>query len=160
MKIGVISDTHIPVNCESIPDKIRECFSHVDMIIHAGDLTELCVLDELAQITPKVEAVRGNMDSQHAQRKLPQKKIIKAGKFKIGLIHGWGPSKNLSNRMADEFKNVDVIIFGHSHVPVNEARNGVLFFNPGSATDTVFAKERTVGILEITDKIKGTIIPI
>ena len=160
MKIGVISDTHIPINCGSIPNKIKECFSGVDMIIHAGDLTELCVLDELAVISPKVEAVYGNMDSHQVQGELAQKKIIKVGKFKIGLTHGWGPAKNLNDRVANEFKNVDVIIFGHSHKPVNETRNGVLFFNPGSATDTVFAKEKTIGILEITDKIIGKIIPI
>ncbi|MFH1093384.1 MAG: metallophosphoesterase family protein [Candidatus Omnitrophota bacterium] len=158
MKIGVISDTHIPINCDSIPEKIIECFRGVDMIIHAGDLTELSVLEQLAVITPKVEAVCGNMDSQQATIKLPQKKIIKVGKFKIGLTHGWGPPKNLMDRMAYEFKNVDAIIFGHSHQPINKTKNGVLFFNPGSATDTVFAKEKTVGILEITDKIKGKII--
>ncbi len=160
MKIGVISDTHIPANCESIPDKIRECFSGVDMIIHAGDLTELYVLKQLSVITPKVEAVRGNMDSHQTQGKLPQKKILKVGKFKLGLTHGWGPPHNLIDRVASEFKNVDVIIFGHSHKPVNETRKGVLFFNPGSATDMVFAKEKTIGILEITDKITGKIIPI
>ena len=160
MKIGVISDTHIPINCENIPDKIREHFSGVDMIIHAGDLTELCVLDQLAKITPKVEAVCGNMDSPQTQDKLPQKKILNVGKFKIGLTHGWGSGKDLIEQIAFEFKNVDVIIFGHSHKPVNEKRNGVLFFNPGSATDMVFAKEKTIGILEITDKITGRIIPI
>ncbi len=160
MKIGVIADTHIPSNCESIPDKIKECFSGVDMIIHAGDLTELYVLDELAKITPKIEAVYGNMDSHQAHGKLPQKKIIKIGKFKIGLSHGSGSPRDLNERMASEFKNVDVIIFGHSHKPVNETRKGVLFFNPGSATDTVFAKEKTIGILEITDKITGKIIPV
>ncbi len=160
MKIGVISDTHIPINCENIPDKIREFFNGVDMIIHAGDLTELCVLEQLAKITPKVIAVYGNMDSRQTHGKLPQKKIIKAGKFKIGLIHGWGSPKDLVARVADEFKNVDVIIFGHSHKPLNEIKNGVLFFNPGSATDTVFSEKRTIGILEVTDKITGRIIAI
>ena len=160
MKIGVISDTHIPGNCESIPKKIKECFSGVDMIIHAGDLTELSALDELALISPKVEAVCGNMDSEQVQRKLPKKKIINAGKFKIGLTHGSGPVKDIIERMGYEFKNVDVIIFGHSHLAVNIMRNGILFFNPGSATDTVFAEKKTIGILEINDKITGKIIPL
>ncbi len=160
MKIGVISDTHIPGNCETIPDKIKEYFKGVDMIIHAGDITELCVLDELALIAPRVEAVRGNMDLHPPSNKLPLKKIIIAEKFKIGVIHGSGAPKNLMKRVANEFKNVDVIIFGHSHIPVNEVSNGVLFFNPGSATDTVTAMERTIGILEINNEIKGQIISI
>ena len=158
MKIGVISDTHIPINCENISDKIKKCFKGVDMIIHAGDITELSVLEELALITPNIVAVCGNMDSAPVKSKLPLKKIVNAGKFKIGIIHGSGAPRELSERMAAEFKKVDVIIFGHSHIPVNETKKGVLFFNPGSATDTVMAEKRTVGILEINDRIKGEII--
>lgn len=160
MKIGVISDTHIPSNCENIYDKIKKCFQGVDMIIHAGDITELNVLDELSLITPNVVAVCGNMDSEPVRRKLPLKRIINAGKFKIGLIHGSGAPKQLAERMAGEFNKVDVIIFGHSHMPVNETKKGVLFFNPGSATDTVMAEKRTVGILKINDTIEGEIISI
>ena len=158
MKIGVISDTHIPVNCERIPQEIGKYFKDVDMIIHAGDLIELSVLDQLVQFTTNIEAVRGNMDCQKTLAKLPKKKIIKVGKYKIGLTHGWGTPHGIIERMAEEFDDVDVIVFGHSHRPVNEIRKGILFFNPGSATDVVYAKEKTIGILELNDKIMGTII--
>lgn len=158
MKIGVISDTHIPINCEKISEKIKDHFQGVDMIIHAGDITELSVLDELSLITPHIEAVCGNMDSHLGHGKLPIKKTINAGKFKIGITHGSGAPKSLIERVSDEFKNVDAIVFGHSHIPVNEKIKGVLFFNPGSATDMVMAKERTIGILEINDTITGKII--
>ncbi len=160
MKIGVISDTHIPGNCGQIPDNIIAHFSGADMIIHAGDITELGVLEQLALITPNIEAVRGNMDSEIPQGRLPFKKVITVGEFRIGVTHGSGAPKRLLERIANEFKNVDAIIFGHSHIPVNEIKNGVLFFNPGSATDTVMAKKKTIGILKISDKIEAEIISV
>ena len=160
MRIGVISDTHMPANCDSIYEKISKYFTGVDMILHAGDLTELSVLEELKKFTLHIEAVRGNMDCSQAQKKLPQKKIIQAEKYKIGLTHGSGSARDLAKRIILEFKDVDVIVFGHSHQAINEKKNGVLLFNPGSPTDTVFAEKRTIGILEINDKIKGEIITI
>jgi len=158
MKIGVISDTHIPINAENLPGEIIKHFKDADMILHAGDLVELSVLENLLQIAPRVEAVRGNMDSKTVQAKLPEKKIIKADKYNIGLIHGWGPPDNLIERIEKVFKNVDIIVFGHSHQPVNEKHGGILFFNPGSATDTIYTPQRSIGILELDEKIKAEII--
>ena len=160
MKIGVISDTHIPANCDELPQKVKENFKDVDMILHAGDLADACVLDMLKNICPKVEAVCGNMDPKNLQQQLPQKKIITAGKFKIGLIHGWGPPKGIMDRLEGEFKGVDAIVFGHTHQPVNLKKNGVLFFNPGSPTDLIHALSTTIGILEINAKINGKILEI
>jgi len=117
IKIGVISDTHIPLSANKIPDEIFKHFEGVDLILHAGDLIKLSVLDELRKIAP-VEAVYGNMDSL----------------------------------------KVDVLVFGHSHRPVNKKEGGVLLFNPGSPTDQFFAPYRSCGILEIGKEVKGRII--
>ncbi|MFH1063224.1 MAG: metallophosphoesterase family protein [Candidatus Omnitrophota bacterium] len=157
MRIGVISDTHIPIVCDELPLVLKKYFKGVDMILHAGDLVEQCVLDQLLAYCPKVEAVCGNMDCAQLQTKLPAKKIIQAGKYTIGLTHGWGPPKNIADRIAKEFDNVDIIVFGHSHTPMNETKNNVLFFNPGSATDMVNAK-RSIGIIELNKEIKAKII--
>jgi len=81
MKIGVISDTHIPVNSDSIPKKVLEAFKGVDMVIHAGDLVDLSVIDTLKGACKEVIAVAGNMDSQKVKTKLPEKEIIKVGNF-------------------------------------------------------------------------------
>lgn len=160
MKIGVISDTHIPINASEISNKIKKYFKGVDMILHAGDLVELSVMEELKKLTNRVEAVYGNMDSSETRATLPEKKTIKAGKYRIGLTHGSGAPESLVERIAKEFKDVDIIVFGHSHIAMNKKINGVLFFNPGSATDVVFAKERTIGLLELNDDIRGEIIAI
>lgn len=157
MKIAVISDTHIPRAADKLPKKLYNALKDVDMILHAGDLTELSVLEELEKIA-KTRAVYGNMDDPAVRKKLPDKEVINAGKFKIGLTHGYGPPFGIADRIRKEFGKVDVIVFGHTHSSRNEIRNGVLFFNPGSVTDKVFAKENSYGILEINGSIKGRIV--
>ena len=158
MKIGVISDTHIPRAASKLPDAIYSAFKDADLILHAGDFIEMPVLNELNKLA-KTEAVYGNMDSPLIQNSLPAKKIINVGDFKIGLTHGSGTPFNLINKVKGEFQErVDVIVFGHSHSPVNELRDGILFFNPGSPTDKIFAKYNSYGILTINKEIKGKII--
>jgi len=160
MKIGVISDTHISDPSKKIPQKILDEFRRVDMIIHAGDLIDLSVLDALKAICKNVKAVSGNMDPVEVKKRLPEKEILKVGKHKIGVIHGYGPPNNLINYLSDVFKDdkVDLIIFGHSHNAISEKKAGILFFNPGSPTDKIFASYNSFGIIEINDKIEAKII--
>ncbi|OGX15191.1 MAG: hypothetical protein A2166_00170 [Omnitrophica WOR_2 bacterium RBG_13_41_10] len=160
MRIGVISDTHIPDRVNTIPAVILEDFKNTDMIIHAGDLVHLIVLDELGRICKNVKAVWGNMDPYEVRKNLPEKEIIPVGKFRIGLMHGYGHPNQLISLLSSEFKNdnVDMIIFGHSHQSLNETREGIIFFNPGSATDKIFAPYNSYGIIEINDKIEAKII--
>ncbi|KPK97268.1 MAG: hypothetical protein AMJ95_09840 [Omnitrophica WOR_2 bacterium SM23_72] len=162
MKIGVISDTHIPDRAKEIPQKILEDFADADMIIHVGDLVDLSVLKKLKNVCANTLAVWGNMDPAHVRSQLPEKEVIKVGKFKIGIMHGYGAPANLISLLESVFKedNVDVIIFGHSHNSVHEKREGILFFNPGSATDKVFAEYNSYGIIEINDEIEARIIKI
>ncbi|MFH1753309.1 MAG: metallophosphoesterase family protein [Candidatus Omnitrophota bacterium] len=157
MRIGVVSDTHMPRTALELPKKMLEDFKNVDLILHAGDLTSPDVLSVLKRIAP-TKAVCGNMDDQELQYNLPTKEIITAGKFRIGLMHGFGPPFGLLERVSKEFSGVDVVVFGHSHSPVNVVKKGVLYFNPGSPTDTIFTRQNGYGILEINDKIKGEII--
>jgi putative phosphoesterase len=160
MRIGVISDTHIHDRTEEIPKKILDDFKSVDMVIHTGDLVDLSVLEKLQSVCPKVKAVWGNMDPEEVRKKLHQKEIIKVGKHKIGIMHGYGPPYNLIEVVKNEFKSdkPDIILFGHSHAPLNEKKEGVLFFNPGSATDKMFAPYNSYGIIEINDEIEAKII--
>lgn len=161
MKIGVISDTHIPDRCDHIPAVILEAFKHVDMVLHAGDLANLDALKELESVCPKVFVVCGNMDSKEVAKKYPLKQVIEVSGFKIGLMHGYGHPQNLVSVLKDAFKNdnCNIIVFGHSHKPMNENSEGVLFFNPGTATD--FSAEcNSYGILEINDAIDAKIIKI
>jgi putative phosphoesterase len=162
MKIGVIADTHIPDRTRDIPQQIMENFKNADMIIHAGDLVNLSVLDKLQTVCKDIRAVYGNMDSDDVRKKLPQKQLIKVGNYNIGVMHGYGNPNKLMDFMAEQFKkdNVDLIIFGHSHYALNEKKGNILYFNPGSPTDKIFAPYNSYGLIEINDKIEAKIIKI
>ena len=160
MRIGVISDTHIPKAALDLPEAIYNDFVNADLILHAGDLVEMNVLRKLQKLAP-VKAVYGNMDLNDVRNALPRKEVIKIGKFKIGLVHGSGPPKGLVKVVKPEFTSgIDVIVYGHSHSPFNEKIGKTLFFNPGTPTDTVFAPYNSYGILEVNDTIEGRIIRI
>ena len=161
MKIGVISDTHIPKSADKIPDSVFNAFKGVDMIIHAGDIADMGVLDELRKITPNIEAVFGNMDSSASQSSLPIKKTIDVNGKRISIMHGWGPPVGLRMRVWNEFKEEkpNVVIYGHSHKAENKIVDGVLFFNPGSPTDKRFAGKNSIGLMTIENgKIDAQII--
>lgn len=160
MRIGVISDTHIPSVTDRLPERVFGEFRGVDMILHAGDIVSLPVLESLEKLS-KVVAVCGNMDHLDICDKLPAKTVVEAGKFRIGLIHGFGPPNTLLEWVQIQFEDdkVDAIVFGHSHHAMNEVIDGVLFFNPGTPTDRRFSHELSIGMLEIGEKgIKGKII--
>ncbi len=160
MRILVISDTHIPRSAEDLPEAIYKEIETADMIIHAGDFIEKELLDKLKALRD-TRAVCGNMDSNDLRRILKPKEAFSVGKVKIGLIHGYGAPANLVDTVKSEFKDVDAIIFGHSHAALNIVKDGILFFNPGSPTDKIFAQANTYGILEVKDKkIEGKIVRI
>ncbi|MBI4335991.1 MAG: metallophosphoesterase [Candidatus Omnitrophica bacterium] len=159
MKVVVLSDTHIPYAAEDLPKPVYHELESADVILHAGDFVEEAVLDKLKKIT-KTYAVRGNMDSAQLRQLLKDRLVIELGSFRIGLIHGSGSPASLLDFVSSAFKGekVDAVVFGHSHYPINEKKEGILFFNPGSSTDKVFATYRSFGILEIGDDIKGRIV--
>ena len=161
MRIGVISDTHIPDKCEHIPAAVLDAFRNVDMVIHAGDIVNLKVIDALKSVCPKVIAVAGNMDCSDVVKKYPGKEVFDISGVRIGLMHGSGAPVNLVELLKSTFKtdNCDIIIFGHSHKPMNEKIGKVLFFNPGSATDSL-SECTSYGIIEINGNINATIIKI
>ena len=161
-RIGVISDTHLGDTDEATAflQHLAEChFQGVDMILHAGDIV---APDVLAAFTPcPVHAVRGNMDP--ATPGIPWKRILEIEGCHIGLIHGWGPREGLVERIRNEFRDtkLDCLVFGHSHVPMCQWRDGLLLFNPGSATDRRGMPYASVGVLEVDDRtISGRIIPL
>ena len=148
MRIAVLSDTHLREG-KSLPRFVWEHLTQIDMIVHAGDLTHMGLLEELTCIAP-VRAVRGNCDGWDVS--LPDRDIIECGVWKIGLVHGnAGKGNSTPDRAYAEFKEtpVDVIVFGHSHTPFKELRNGILLFNPGSPTDKRREPQYSFGLLEI-----------
>jgi len=150
VKIGVISDTHISDKSKHVPRVILDAFNQVDLIIHAGDLVSLGVIEELESVCSKVVVVAGNMDQEAVKKKYPVKQVLEIFDYRVGLMHGSGAPLNLIELLKGAFKEdvCDLIIFGHSHKPINERMGGILFFNPGSATDVTVACN-SYGIIEL-----------
>lgn len=129
MLIGVISDTHITAKRGKLSEKVIKAFNGVDLIIHAGDITQQKVIDELESLAPVI-AVLGNND----KLELNKNEVIEAENFKIGINHGTRCSNDFDKlcRLAVEL-DVDVLITGHTHQPHCEIIDDVLFVNPGSS---------------------------
>lgn len=156
MKIGLISDTHIrDADSEEAKNLIRlvkEIFSGVDTIFHAGDILALDFLHELEKMAP-VDAVYGNMDPELTRSILLEKKLIKVKNLTIGLIHGSGPPRGMRQRLLPSFyPRPDIIIYGHTHHPDDTHENGVWFINPGSPNDRYFTDINSLAILHIEDE--------
>ncbi|MDD5070946.1 MAG: metallophosphoesterase family protein [Candidatus Omnitrophica bacterium] len=154
-RVLVLSDTHIPINANSLPKIITCEAKKSDYCIHAGDICSFSVIKTLSSLTT-VYAVCGNMDDLSVSEKLPHKQIFTIEDVKIGLVHGRGTPSGIFNIIDREFpingEKLDIIVFGHSHAATNEVRNGRIYFNPGSSTDKDFAAYKSYGILEIDGK--------
>jgi len=151
MRIAVLADTHVNT-LEHLSKKIIDAISTVDLIIHAGDFTDVQVLKELKQLRV-VKAVQGNMDSMELKTMLPVKEIVEIESKRIGITHGsdspWGIEERV--RKIFELDRINVIVYGHSHKSQNKVMNDILLFNPGKATDSFV-------ILTIGGEVNGEII--
>ena len=140
MIIGVISDTHGLLRPESLA-----ALQGSDYIIHAGDIGDPVILDKLEEIAP-VTAVRGNVDHGAWTRKIPATNVLQIGEISIYVLH------NLQELdLKPEAAKFAAVVYGHSHVPKQEWKNGVLYFNPGSAGPRRFRLPLSVGRLRIKD---------
>jgi putative phosphoesterase len=157
MKVGIISDTHVPGAASSLPPAVFEIFKNADLILHAGDIVELSVLEELRTLAP-VEAVAGNMDGPELQGRLPRKLVLTMGKFTVGLIHGKYRIDEQKEMILKEFDDVDLIVYGHSHTPFWGTFGGILFLNPGSPTDNRHAPYHSVAVLTVGDALTAEIV--
>lgn len=148
--VGVISDTHGLLRPEALA-----ALQGSDYIIHAGDVGGPDILQQLAKIAP-VTAVRGNVDREKWARELPQTNLLELGAVAIYVLHD-------VNRLdlAPRSARLAAVIFGHSHRPSQEMRDGVLFFNPGAAGPRRFSLPVTVGRLRIAgSQLSAEIVPL
>ncbi len=157
MKIIVMSDTHLRKPTDEFKSLCSEYCEDADMVIHLGDWERVEILNFMEQYP--LEAVAGNMDDHLIQERLPSRKIVKAGDFRIGITHGWGSPGNIRQRIRSEFANVDAILFGHTHQPLlMREDDGLLWFNPGSVFFGRGVSTRSIGILRIQERLEAEIV--
>ena len=159
-RIGIVSDTHVPSRASRVPDAALRHFEQVELILHAGDLSTLAVLDQLAAYAP-VEAVRGNVEWAEVVQALPIKREIVVGGCTIGIVHILGERASYARNARRDFPSARVVVFGHSHIPYLEDRGGLLLLNPGSATDRRTRPSCTLALLTIEDgRPRAKIVPL
>ncbi len=149
MRVVVLADTHAPRRWRSCPPRVADQLHGADVILHAGDVCVPSVLDELARFAP-VHVVAGNNDGPDVVAwGAPETLTLDLDGLRVGMIHDSGNKVGRTARMRRRFPDADLVVFGHSHIPLDETGDGVRIFNPGSPTDRRRQPHGTVGVLDI-----------
>jgi putative phosphoesterase len=151
MRVIVLSDTHAPRRWRSCPPRVAGQLRGADLILHAGDVCIAPVLAELAQYAP-VTAVLGNNDGRDvADWGAAETAALTLDGLRVAMLHDSGPAAGRLARMRRRFPEADLVVFGHSHIPLDESGHGLRIFNPGSPTDRRRQPHGTIGVLRIQD---------
>jgi hypothetical protein len=150
-RIVVLSDTHAPRRWKECPPAVAAHLRSADLILHAGDVCTAGVLDELAQYAP-VTAVLGNNDGAGvADWGAADTASLAVEGLRIAMIHDSGAAAGRLRRLRRRFPDAGLVVFGHSHIPLDEAAEGFRIFNPGSPTDRRRMPHGTIGLLDVAD---------
>ena len=149
MRLAIISDTHLPRGARSIPEACLQQCREADVILHAGDLIDVAVLEDLRALGPPVHAVHGNIDSAAVRALLPGRLEVVLDGVRIGMVHSPGPAIDRLRVLRLAFPRCDAVVFGHTHLPQHEELDGFQIFNPGSPTDRRRQAHHTMGFARI-----------
>ena len=158
----MLSDTHAPRRWRGCPAPVAEHLRGADLILHAGDVCTADVLAELAAFAP-VRAVLGNNDGPDvAAWGAPETASFELDGLPVAMVHDAGPAAGRAARMRRRFPEARLVVFGHSHIPLDETGDRVRIFNPGSPTDRRRQPRGTIGILRIEDGdlLSAQIVPV
>ena len=147
--IVVLADTHMrPGSARRLPPAVYTALEQADFVLHAGDVVTGALLEELAKYAPTL-AVLGNNDTELAGR-LPEQRLFTVDGFEIAMVHDSGARQGREARLRRRFPTADLVVFGHSHIPVDApGLGGQRLFNPGSPTDRRGQPVHTFGRLRI-----------
>jgi putative phosphoesterase len=149
VRVVVLADTHAPRRWRGVPPGVAEHLRTAELILHAGDVCTVDVLDELSGYAP-VRAVRGNNDGPDiAAWGAPDRLVMDIDGLAVGMIHDSGAATGRLARMRRAFPECQLVVFGHSHIPMDISEVGLRLFNPGSPTDRRRQPQGTLGVLEI-----------
>ena len=131
-----ISDTHVPKRARDLPHSLWVAIGSADVVVHAGDWVDVALLDQLEQRSRRLVGVYGNNDHGALRERLPEVAWVELEGLRLAVVHETGGAAGRERRCAERFPDVDVLVFGHSHIPWDTvAPNGLRLLNPGSPTD-------------------------
>lgn len=135
-RLLLIADTHLPKRAKVLPEVVWSEVEAADVVVHAGDWVEIALLDELEQRARRLVAVFGNNDHGELRERLPEVARFEIEDLRIGVVHETGAATGREKRCARDYPDLDVLVFGHSHIPWDTTTpRGIRLLNPGSPTD-------------------------
>ena len=156
IKVGILSDTHCHKPDPDFLAATQKCFADCEIIVHAGDLTDISVLEAFAPKT--VYGVHGNMCSASSRRQLPAHRTFEIAGFTFGLAHGNGLGQDIENRLISLFPEADCLVYGHTHRPVCKQVGKIMIINPGTFRSSGrYGAPGTYAIVEVADTLKANI---
>ncbi len=135
-RLLVVADTHVPKRARDLSEQVWNEVESADLVIHAGDWVDETLLDEFEARARRLVAVWGNNDHGAFRERLPEVARVEVEGIRIGVIHETGDAKGREQRCSAKFPDLDVLVFGHSHIPWDTTTaTGLRLLNPGSPTD-------------------------
>jgi len=162
VRVVVLADTHAPLRWRACPPRVAGQLRHADLILHAGDVCTASVLTELSEYAP-VAAVIGNNDRPDvAEWGAVETAELDLDGLSVAMVHDSGAAAGRLARLRRRFPRADLVVFGHSHIPLDESAPGLRIFNPGSPTDRRRQPHGTLGVLRLEDGrlIEAAIVPV
>jgi putative phosphoesterase len=136
MRLLLISDTHLPKRAKDLPPQVWDEVAAADVVIHAGDWVNVELLDALEERSARLVGCWGNNDGPDLRARIPERAGAILGGVRFTVVHETGGAQGRDARMAREYPDTDVLVFGHSHIPWDTtAPSGLRLLNPGSPTD-------------------------
>ncbi|QLH26273.1 metallophosphoesterase [Streptomyces sp. Rer75] len=137
MRLVLMSDTHLPRRAKELPRELLDHVARADVVLHAGDWVDTATLDLLEARSRRLIGVYGNNDGPELRSRLPEVAYAELGGLRFGVVHETGAAQGRERRCAQRFPELDVLVFGHSHIPWDStsADGRLRLLNPGSPTD-------------------------
>src|SRR3954452_16602843 len=135
-RLLLMADTHLPKRAKRLPDELWAAVDEADVVVHAGDWVEVALLDRLEERCRRLGGVFGNNDGAELRRRLPEVARAEVAGLRLGVVHETGPSTGREARCDRLYDDLDLLVFGHSHIPWDTTTpHGLRLLNPGSPTD-------------------------
>jgi putative phosphoesterase len=162
MKVAVLSDTHAPRSWKACPAAVARRLDGADLILHAGDVCRAWVLEELAGFAPVLAVLGNNDDPDVAAWGAPETLELDLDGLPVAMVHDAGPAAGRTRRLRQRFPAAGLVVFGHSHIPLDATGDGVRIFNPGSPTDRRRQPRGTMGLLAVEGGrlLEAAIVPV
>ena len=159
MRLLILADTHVPKRARDLPAEVWRAVESADVVLHAGDWVDVSLLDELEARSSRVVGCYGNNDGPALRARLPEVARVELGEVRFAVVHETGGRAGRERRCAAAYPDVDVLVFGHSHIPWDTTTEGGLrLLNPGSPTDRRREPFRTYLTASVADGVLDDVV--